>query len=862
MRQITLLVVFFLLLNMSASLKAQTWNWAKNFGGSSSDKGITVKVDAAGNAIVTGYFQGTVSLGNGVTLSPVGSGKEIFIAKFDNMGVCQWAKTGGDTFDDRILGTHIDSLGNIYITGTCWYDITLGGVALTTGAITPTACCDQCFVYKLDPSGNVLWGTMAGGSGDDQGLDITTDGAGNVYVCGFTNSNGTIDFGSNLNVTCANTGTHVYNYFTAKLNSTGAWLWGTTFGNLPWDPAANKYVERDIAMSIDDNGNLYVAGGFDGTRNFGTTQLTSVGGHDVFLTQISPAGTVNWAVSGGSDEDDWANGVAADSLGNVYVTGEHRDSMYFGSVLIKNFKKRDVFIAKFQSQDGLCLWGKRAGGDEGGERGNDVYANKSCDVYVVGEVGDKAKFGPIQADSLGGPQMFAARISPDGDWLWATTGGSNDTFDIRANSVVLGKNRNLYVTGNFRQSAILGGTNLTSAGKTDVFLVQIKDDNKQVACIPPPFLDAGVLSIQSPIDTSCSNVIKPQFSLTNIGNIILTSATIEYTIDGGTPMSYNWTGNLDSLQIALVNLPTSTVTSGAHTIAITITMANGLAEASPSNNSQSQVFYCLNIVGQPLPFIEGFESATFPPQNIVLYNADGGITWEQTNTASALGNNSCRMRNISNNTIGTRDELQLPFLDWTNVNYPQLAFDVAYANYTAGASDTLEILISPDCGMSYQTLVKLFGASLLTAPANTSPFVPTIHQWKHHNYNLQAFTGNPVTKIIFRNSSGYENNLYLDNINVFASPTDIQNYDALGQQISFFPNPATDRINIAYQAPKTTNFTIELVDMTGRSIQKWQENAQIGKNEWEMKLPSVAKGMYLLRFNDGKTNFTERLSIE
>lgn len=382
--------------------------------------------------------------------------------------------------------------------------------------------------------------------------------------------------------------------------------------------------------------------------------------------------------------------------------------------------------------------------------------------------------------------------------------------------------------------------------------------------VPPPpllFVNAGVLSIQSPIDTLCTSTVFPTFTLTNIGNVTLTTATIQYSVDGGTPISYNWTGSLDSLQTAIVNLPQSSVTVGNHAITITVVLSNGAADPIAANDALTQNFVVTSVAGQPMPFFEGFESATFPANNIILFNPDNAITWESTNTASALGNQSCRIRNISNNTIGAVDELQLPSLDWTNINFPKLEFDVAYANYTAGASDTLQILISTDCGTTYQTIAKLFGASLLTTSATTSPFTPTLHQWKHKSFSLFPYAVSPVAKIIFRNISGYENNLYLDNINIYATATNIVSDNTLANNLTIFPTPTTDFLTIEYTANNSQTLKIEMLDLTGRSLSNWTENVNNGKNEWEISLPSLASGVYLMRFNDGVNIHTEKIVI-
>jgi hypothetical protein len=465
-------IIFVLIILLSINnTYAQTWNWVRSFGGVKSDKGIVVRVDKEENVIATGYFSNSMYMGNGITLvSTAGSSKQVFIAKYDKNGVCLWAKQGGNGLDDRVLGMDLDSAGNIYITGTSWNSITIGTINITS----IPGCCDNGFVIKLDKDGNWIWGnSVSSNSGDDQGLDIVTDDIGNSYITGFMTGS-QLYLGTSVYALASNSGSNVYNYYVAKINPSGVWEWGTTFGNLPYDPIARKYVERDIAICLDSNKNLYITGGYDGTRNFGSTVLTSRGGHDVFMMKADTGGNIIWAKSGGSTKDDWSNGISADEMGHVYITGEHRDSLLFDSMLIRNYDKRDVFVAKFNTSDGTGIWGKRAGSDIGSERGNDVYADKNCNVYVVGDVGAYSKFGPLYTDSIGYLNVFVSRISPDGDWMWVATANSSDTSD-RGNSIVKGEDNKIYITGFFENDITIGNITINSNGKADAYIAKILD---------------------------------------------------------------------------------------------------------------------------------------------------------------------------------------------------------------------------------------------------------------------------------------------------------------------------------------------------------------------------------------------------
>ncbi len=291
--------------------------------------------------------------------------------------------------------------------------------------------------------------------------------------------------------------------------------------------------------------------------------------------------------------------------------------------------------------------------------------------------------------------------------------------------------------------------------------------------------------------------------------------------------------------------------------------SNGSPDPFAGNNSLSQPFVVLALGGTTLPYFVDFESAVFPPNSIVISNPDNGITWELATNAAALGSQSTKIRNINNNTSGAQDELQLPDFDFSNYQSPQLQFDWAYAPYTLGASDTLEVLISTDCGVTFDKIVDMSGSSLQTANATTSAFVPTLHNWKHKIVNLIAYGNSPSAKIRFRNISGYENNLYLDNINITAVPFTVSltpSY-SLDKSVSIYPHPANETLNIQLYANETGKLTMEIMDVAGRLVQNAAWQYQEGQNDWKTELSSLASGMYFIRLNNEKETVVQSLIV-
>ena len=139
--RVTILLFFFLSLIVQRSFgqETPTLEWAKNFGGSSTEGATSVKTDATGNVYVAGYFNSpSVDFDPGpgsVNLSSMGS-DDTFISKFDANGNLLWARALGGTSPDYITDIEIDNSGNVYATGyfgtTVDFDPGVGTFSLTS----------------------------------------------------------------------------------------------------------------------------------------------------------------------------------------------------------------------------------------------------------------------------------------------------------------------------------------------------------------------------------------------------------------------------------------------------------------------------------------------------------------------------------------------------------------------------------------------------------------------------------------------------------------------------------------------------------------------------------------------------------
>ncbi len=305
--------------------------WAKSFGGSDEDDGVSsLAVDALGDVYLTGTFRSSSLVLGSDTLTNPGTA-DMFLAKYDTSGNVLWAKSAEGGYNSG-RSVAIGADGDVYVLGN------FGNSSLILGTTTltnPNVGSYDLFLVKYNSAGAVLWVISAGGSDSDLGVSITTDIAGNVYATGEFRSTA-ISFGT---VTLINSSVGNFDIFLVKYDSIGTLLWAKKEGGSNYDGG--------YSVVDDETGNLYLTGYFlSSTIVFGTTTLTNAGTRDVFLVKYDTSGNVLWAKSAGGNSDDYGYSVAADGTGNVYVTGYFvSPTITFGSTLI-NAGDLDMYIAK------------------------------------------------------------------------------------------------------------------------------------------------------------------------------------------------------------------------------------------------------------------------------------------------------------------------------------------------------------------------------------------------------------------------------------------------------------------------------------------------------------------------------------
>lgn len=399
----------------------------------------------------------------------------------------------------------------------------------------------------------------------------------------------------------------------------------------------------------------------------------------------------------------------------------------------------------------------------------------------------------------------------------------------------------------------------------------VQDDNTknvhQVAYSEPVLLARdGALSDASAPVFQCDTKLATKVVLKNNGQEALTSATINYSVDGGTASTYDWTGSLASNSSVTVDIPTLTLTNGNHNIDYTLTNINGSADPNAGNNTTSAIT-SIQSSSAPSPYKQDFQNAIFPPANSFVNNPEGDDTWIEGTGASAgaVGSSQKSAKIIMYYAkAGERDEFFLPKMDLTSsAEQLELSYYVAHSGVsTNSVSDQLLVMLSKDCGTTWQTIDTKAGADLIGAPFTNSFYVPKASEWKQYNVDITAHKGTKEAMIKFVSVAGTGGNyLWLDNINVDAAKQSAIANSSI-QNVILYPNPASLYTQVQFSLSKAANVNIEMFNILGEKVSTQNlGNQAIGEHNYKLDVNNVPSGMYTIRITAGTDVLTQSVSV-
>ncbi len=408
---------------------------------------------------------------------------------------------GGSNLEEG-TGITIDNQGNTYITGntnSLDFPVTLNAVQNRFGGNNEFGRGDA-FVAKYSPDGTLIYATYIGGSGEDFGTDIVVDITGYIYVTGNTNS---VDFPTvNALQDTFGGGEFSGDAFVVKLSNDGSNILYSTY-------LGGQDNEFSSAITVDNNGDVYITGDTGATLRFPIQPIPGVGdfqttenalqntlvtefNRDAFVSKISTDGSqlIYSTLLGGNDTE-ISQDITVDNNGNTYITGETRSLDFPTENAVQNTigGDGDVFITQLNSDGSDLIFSTYYGGVDG-DIGNGIAVDDIGNIYVAGNSGSQiiggdavvppvGEFPTINAlqNTFGGGESdgILIKINSDHDLEYATYLGTENFDSIESIDIDAGGNSYIISNNNFANTVV---SKISNDGQTIEYSIPFRiNDN-------------------------------------------------------------------------------------------------------------------------------------------------------------------------------------------------------------------------------------------------------------------------------------------------------------------------------------------------------------------------------------------------
>lgn len=449
---------FILLLIGFKIINGQTTIFSESIYGNGDEEIISSAVDNSGNVYYLGnYLSTTINFNNGISLNSSG-GNEIFLAKYNSLGICQWAKRiyGNNCF---ATGIAIDNSGNIFICGF----FTSSTINFNNGIFLNLYDSEDGFFAKYNSNGICQWAELVYGTDSQKinALDLSTNG--DIIIIGSTGSNTTY-FNNSISVGSYGGS----DAFVAFYNNLHICQWATNIGGNDDD--------NGNTIKVDNLGYIIIGGDYYSNPIYfpNSISLTNCCDLTIFYSKFDNTGNCLWA------EKIYGNGPATiikldiDASNNIYLTGYYSSAIlnFNNSISINNNQIIQSFLAKFNSY-GLTQWTIPFAGD---------FIDYSSDIFVDSD--DRIFISGIQLSSIinfNNGKSLQNNLGANAFWAQYNTNGlCQRVFKAEGNNFnvgysVLSYNNIIYLSGSYESDTLYFNNNysLINTNAADAFISKI-----------------------------------------------------------------------------------------------------------------------------------------------------------------------------------------------------------------------------------------------------------------------------------------------------------------------------------------------------------------------------------------------------
>jgi len=311
--------------------------WAVRGGSVTDDAGNSVTVDDAGNIYLTGDINYTATFGDHTV--PHYGFTDLFVAKYDGDGICQWAKSAGGSIYD--YGGFIETVDDHLFVSGAFNDV----AQFDTATVTSVDFVDIFIAHYLT-DGSLVEVISAGGTNNENIGCMAVDSDLNVYIGGWY----MLDITIGDNSFSSNGGMDI---FIAKFEPGNGFAWASSYGGIGDDEAQAISIGWIADGKNEENNSFIIAGTFENEISFPNFTLLSDGFDDGFILQHDSNGTVDWATQIGGAGTLKMNDCFVIEPGICYFVGDFVDELKIGNKTYNPVGGYDLFIAMLGHSIGI-----------------------------------------------------------------------------------------------------------------------------------------------------------------------------------------------------------------------------------------------------------------------------------------------------------------------------------------------------------------------------------------------------------------------------------------------------------------------------------------------------------------------------
>ncbi|MBW6483498.1 MAG: S8 family peptidase [Vicingaceae bacterium] len=347
----------------------------------------------------------------------------------------------------------------------------------------------------------------------------------------------------------------------------------------------------------------------------------------------------------------------------------------------------------------------------------------------------------------------------------------------------------------------------------------------------------------------CDQNITPSVLIENKGDSTIQTIFFTYQLNNEPAQTYTANVTLNNGDTTTINLPgILALNRGNYELSVKAVLGSTYLENDSINNQRFSRFIIRENIPS-LPFYENFENTKLDSSYWLIDNPDFNKTWDTSATQGLGASNYSAYINLYSYSPRQSqvDGLFTPIIKLPNRDSLFIKFDVAYQLRIGILADTLRVLISTDCGDTFDEIYKKFDVNLQTNDTVTNNFVPQYaSHWREEFIDITAYAGNDVL-IRFESINRQGNNLFLDNIWVYQGVTPVGiNEKVTLQPISIYPNPTLNHITVDLGSNSLAKANLEVIDLLGKTLMK----NVITTSKTQVDLTQLSNGIYFVKFSN------------